>query len=56
MKSSDEPPVKELDISGECSKRITEAFAISVGGGRDRNAHCGVAKEVRLSNHPSRRL
>ncbi len=30
-KSGDEPPVKELDFSGEYSKRITEAFAISAG-------------------------
>jgi hypothetical protein len=30
-KSGDEPPVKQLDFSGEYSKRITEAFAISVG-------------------------
>jgi hypothetical protein len=30
-KSGDEPPVKELDFSGEYSKRVTEAFAISVG-------------------------
>jgi hypothetical protein len=29
-KSGDEPPVKELDFSGEYSKRITEAFAIAV--------------------------
>jgi hypothetical protein len=29
-KSGDEPPVKQLDISGEYAKRITEAFAISV--------------------------
>ncbi len=29
-KSGDEPPVKELDFSGEYSRRITEAFAISV--------------------------
>jgi hypothetical protein len=30
-KSGDEPPVKQLDFSGEYSKRITEALAISVG-------------------------
>jgi hypothetical protein len=30
-KSGAEPSVKELDFSGEYSKRITEAFAISVG-------------------------
>jgi hypothetical protein len=30
-KSGDEPPVKQLDFSGEYSRRITEAFAISVG-------------------------
>jgi hypothetical protein len=30
-KSGDEPPVKQLGISGEYAKRITEAFAISVG-------------------------
>jgi hypothetical protein len=30
-KSGDEPSVKQLDFSGEYSKRITEAFAISVG-------------------------
>src|SRR5215470_3488201 len=30
-KSGDEPPVKELDFSGEYSKRITEAFAIATG-------------------------
>src|SRR5260370_40579183 len=30
-KSGDEPPVKELDFSGEYAKRITEAFAISTG-------------------------
>jgi hypothetical protein len=30
-KSGDEPPVKELDFSGEYSKRVTEAFAIAVG-------------------------
>jgi hypothetical protein len=29
-KSGDEPPVKQLDFSSEYSKRITEAFAISV--------------------------
>ncbi len=30
-KSGDEPPIKELDISGEYAKRLTEALAISVG-------------------------
>jgi hypothetical protein len=30
-KSGDEPPVKQLDFSGEYSKRITEPLAISVG-------------------------
>jgi len=30
-KSADDPPVKQLDFSGEYSRRITEAFAISVG-------------------------
>jgi hypothetical protein len=30
-KSGDEPPVKELDFSAEYAKRVTEAFAISVG-------------------------
>lgn len=29
-KSGDQPPVKELDISGEYAKRLTEALAISV--------------------------
>jgi len=29
-RSGDEPPVKELDFSGEYSKRVTEAFAIAV--------------------------
>jgi hypothetical protein len=29
-KSGDEPPVKELDISGEYAKRLTESLAISV--------------------------
>jgi hypothetical protein len=29
-KTGDEPPVKQLDFSGEYSKRITEAFAIAV--------------------------
>jgi len=29
-KSGDEPPIKQLDFSSEYSKRITEAFAISV--------------------------
>lgn len=29
-KSGDEPPVRELDISGEFSKRITEYFGVSV--------------------------
>ncbi len=29
-KSGDEPPIKELDISGEYAKRLTEALAISV--------------------------
>ncbi len=29
-KSGDDPPVKELDISGEYAKRLTEALAISV--------------------------
>src|SRR5215468_2244139 len=29
-KSGDEPPVKQLDFSGEYAKRITEAFAIAV--------------------------
>ena len=30
-KSADDPPVKQLDFSGEYSRRITEAFAVSVG-------------------------
>ena len=29
-KSGDEPPVRELDISGEFSKRITEYFGVSI--------------------------
>jgi hypothetical protein len=29
-KSGDEPPVRELDISGEYSKRITEYFGVSI--------------------------
>jgi hypothetical protein len=29
-KSGDQPPIKELDISGEYAKRLTEALAISV--------------------------
>jgi hypothetical protein len=29
-KSGDQPPVKQLDISGEYAKRITDAFAISL--------------------------
>jgi hypothetical protein len=29
-KSGDEPPVKELDISGEYAKRLTDSLAISV--------------------------
>jgi hypothetical protein len=29
-KTGDEPPVKQFDFSGEYSKRITEAFAVSV--------------------------
>ncbi len=29
-RSGEEPPVKELDFSGEYSKRVTEAFAIAV--------------------------
>jgi hypothetical protein len=29
-KSGDEPPVKELDISGEYAKRLTESLAISI--------------------------
>jgi hypothetical protein len=29
-KSGDEPPVKQLDISGEYAKRLTEALAISI--------------------------
>lgn len=31
FKTSDQPPARQLDISGEFSKRITEDFAISVG-------------------------
>jgi hypothetical protein len=30
-KTSDDPSVKQLDISGEFSKRITEDFAVSIG-------------------------
>ena len=32
-KTGDVPPAKELDISGEISKRITEDFGISIGDG-----------------------
>ena len=30
-KTGDVPPAKELDISGEISKRITEDFGVSIG-------------------------
>ena len=32
-KTGDVPPAKELDISGEISKRITEDFGVSIGSG-----------------------
>jgi hypothetical protein len=32
-RTGDIPPAKELDISGEISKRITEDFGISIGDG-----------------------
>ena len=32
-RTGDVPPAKELDISGEISKRITEDFGISIGDG-----------------------
>src|SRR5215470_16389193 len=31
FKNGDDPPAKQLDISGEFAKRITESFAIAVG-------------------------
>src|SRR5437868_4717434 len=31
FKTGDEPPFRQRDFSGEYSKRITEAFAISIG-------------------------
>src|SRR6266700_1178634 len=31
FKNGDNPPAKQLDVSGEFAKRITESFAISVG-------------------------
>jgi hypothetical protein len=31
FKNGDDPPAKQLDVSGEFAKRITESFAISVG-------------------------
>jgi hypothetical protein len=33
FKTGDNPPAKELDISGEISKRITEDFGVSIGDG-----------------------
>ena len=32
-RTGDVPPAKELDISGEISKRITEDFGVSIGDG-----------------------
>jgi hypothetical protein len=32
-KTGDVPPAKELDISGEISKRITQDFGVSIGNG-----------------------
>src|SRR5215467_3635269 len=32
FKNGDTPPSKQLDISGEYAKRITDDFAIAVGG------------------------
>ena len=32
-RTGDVPPAKELDISGEISKRITEDFGVSIGSG-----------------------
>jgi hypothetical protein len=31
FKTGDDPPVRQHDVSGEFSKRITEDFAISIG-------------------------